>query len=151
MPIEKSDLLQGTLDMLILKIVELARCTVTGSPSESGRSPRKYCRLQQGSLYPALHRLEKRGWWPRSGASPTTGGRPSFTSCRRRPQATGERGIELEPGQGPWATFFRRPNRSSYVLWKSLFRKRALEAQLDTSFAFISTSSRMITSPRECS
>ena len=59
---QKSDLLQGTLDMLILRVVKLGPFTGTASLSEFSRSPRDVLQIQQGSLYPALYRLEKRGW-----------------------------------------------------------------------------------------
>jgi PadR family transcriptional regulator PadR len=62
MPIEKSDLLQGTLDMLILKIVALGPVHGYGISLRIRQVSQKVLQVQQGSLYPALHRLEKRGW-----------------------------------------------------------------------------------------
>lgn len=62
MPIEKSDLLQGTLDMLILKIVELGPVHGYGISLRIRQISKEVLQVQQGSLYPALHRLEKRGW-----------------------------------------------------------------------------------------
>src|SRR5258708_3489270 len=62
MPIEKSDLLQGTLDMLILKIVALGPVHGYGISLRIRQISQDVLQLQQGSLYPALHRLEKRGW-----------------------------------------------------------------------------------------
>ena len=62
MPIEKSDLLQGTLDMLILKIVELGPVHGYGISQRIRQTSKEVLQVQQGSLYPALHRLEKRGW-----------------------------------------------------------------------------------------
>ena len=62
MPIEKSDLLQGTLDMLILKIVALGPIHGYGISLRIRQVSEKVLQVQQGSLYPALHRLEKRGW-----------------------------------------------------------------------------------------
>ena len=62
MPIEKSDLLQGTLDMLILKIVALGPVHGYGISVRIRQISREVLQVQQGSLYPALHRLEKRGW-----------------------------------------------------------------------------------------
>jgi transcriptional regulator len=62
MPIEKSDLLQGTLDMLILKIVTLGPVHGYGISQRLRQISREILLVQQGSLYPALHRLEKRGW-----------------------------------------------------------------------------------------
>ena len=62
MPIEKSDLLQGTLDMLILKIVALGAVHGYGISQRIRQISKEVLQVQQGSLYPALHRLEKRGW-----------------------------------------------------------------------------------------
>ena len=62
MPIEKSDLLQGTLDMLILKIVALGPVHGYGISRRIRQISKDVLQVQQGSLYPALHRLEGRGW-----------------------------------------------------------------------------------------
>ena len=59
---EKSDLLQGTLDMLILKIVALGPVHGYGISLRIRQISKEVLQVQQGSLYPALHRLEKRGW-----------------------------------------------------------------------------------------
>ena len=61
MPIEKSELLQGTLDMLILKIVELGPVHGYGISQRIRQISKEVLQVQQGSLYPALHRLENRG------------------------------------------------------------------------------------------
>jgi len=61
-PIEKSDLLQGTLDMLILKVVALGPIHGYGTSVRIRQISKEVLQVQQGSLYPALHRLEKRGW-----------------------------------------------------------------------------------------
>ena len=62
MAAEKSDLLQGTLDMLILKIVALGPAHGYGISQRIKQISKEVLQVQQGSLYPALHRLEKRGW-----------------------------------------------------------------------------------------
>jgi PadR family transcriptional regulator PadR len=62
MPTDKSDLLQGTLDMLILKIVALGPVHGYGISLRIKQISKEVLIVQQGSLYPALHRLEKRGW-----------------------------------------------------------------------------------------
>jgi len=61
-PIEKADLLQGTLDLLILKVVALGPVHGYGISQRIRQISRDVLQVQQGSLYPALHRLEKRGW-----------------------------------------------------------------------------------------
>jgi len=61
-PLQKTDLLQGTLDMLILKIVALGPVHGYGISQRIRQISKEVLNVQQGSLYPALHRLEKRGW-----------------------------------------------------------------------------------------
>ena len=61
-PLEKVDLLQGTLDLLILKVVALGPVHGYGISQRIRQISSSVLQVQQGSLYPALHRLEKRGW-----------------------------------------------------------------------------------------
>lgn len=61
-PTDKTDLLQGTLDMLILKVVALGPVHGYGISLRIRQISQDVLNVQQGSLYPALHRLEKRGW-----------------------------------------------------------------------------------------
>ena len=61
-PLEKTDLLQGTLDLLILKVVALGPIHGYGISQRIHQISKEVLVVQQGSLYPALHRLEKRGW-----------------------------------------------------------------------------------------
>jgi PadR family transcriptional regulator, regulatory protein PadR len=61
-PLEKTDLLQGTLDMLVLKVVALGPIHGYGISQRIRQISNDVLNVPQGSLYPALHRLEKRGW-----------------------------------------------------------------------------------------
>lgn len=61
-PLEKTDLLQGTLDLLILKVVAMGPVHGYGISQRIRQISEEVLQVQQGSLYPALHRLEKRGW-----------------------------------------------------------------------------------------
>ena len=56
------DLPQGTLDLLILKTLELEPQHGWGISERIRQVSRDILQVQQGSLYPALHRLERRGW-----------------------------------------------------------------------------------------
>ena len=58
----KSDLLQGTLDLLILKTLELEPMHGWGITLRIQQVSESVLQVNQGSLYPALHRLEERGW-----------------------------------------------------------------------------------------
>ena len=62
MPKSKSDLLQGTLDVLILKTLELEPMHGWGIAQRIQQVSQEVLQVNQGSLYPALHRLEEQGW-----------------------------------------------------------------------------------------
>ena len=59
---QKQDLLQGTLDMLILQTLALAPMHGWGISLRIQQISQDVLRVNQGSLYPALHRLEQQGW-----------------------------------------------------------------------------------------
>ena len=58
----KSDLPQGTLDLLILKTLALEPMHGWGIAQRIQQISREVLQIQQGSLYPALYRLERRRW-----------------------------------------------------------------------------------------
>jgi PadR family transcriptional regulator PadR len=58
----KSDLLQGTLDLLILKTLDLEPMHGWGISLRIQLVSDSVLQVNQGSLYPALHRLEEQGW-----------------------------------------------------------------------------------------
>ena len=58
----KTDLLQGTLDMLILKTLALGAQHGWGIAQRLQQVSEDVLQVNQGSLYPALHRLEIQGW-----------------------------------------------------------------------------------------
>jgi len=59
---DKSDLLQGTLDLLILQVVALGPVHGYAVAQRLQQISRDVLQVRQGSLYPALHRLEELGW-----------------------------------------------------------------------------------------
>lgn len=59
---ERIDLPQGTLDLLILKTLALGPQHGWAVSERIQQISRDVLSIQQGSLYPALHRLERRGW-----------------------------------------------------------------------------------------
>jgi PadR family transcriptional regulator PadR len=59
---ERLELPQGTLDLLILKALALESMHGWAISERLQQISREALRVQQGSLYPALHRLERRGW-----------------------------------------------------------------------------------------
>jgi len=59
---EKSDLVYGTLDMLILKSLQYGARHGLGIADRIQQMSKEILRVEQGSLYPALYRLEAQGW-----------------------------------------------------------------------------------------
>ncbi|HWN97799.1 MAG TPA: PadR family transcriptional regulator [Blastocatellia bacterium] len=59
---QKSDLLQGTLDLLILKTLALEAMHGWGISQRIQQMSDGVLNINQGSLYPALYRLEQKGW-----------------------------------------------------------------------------------------
>ncbi|MBV8199139.1 MAG: PadR family transcriptional regulator [Acidobacteria bacterium] len=62
MPDQKLELPQGTLDLLILKTLALSPQHGWAISERLQQISRDALQVRQGSLYPALHRLERRGW-----------------------------------------------------------------------------------------
>ena len=62
MPEERIELPQGTLDLLILKALALESMHGWAISERLQQISREALQVQQGSLYPALHRLERQGW-----------------------------------------------------------------------------------------
>ena len=83
MDARKSDLLQGTLDVLILKIVALGPLHGYGIAQRIRQISKAVLQVQQGSLYPALHRLEKRGWLRAEWGEAETGREAKFYSLTK--------------------------------------------------------------------
>lgn len=59
---QKADLLQGTLDLLILKSLQHEPMHGFGVATRIGQMSNDMLTVEQGSLYPALYRLEDQGW-----------------------------------------------------------------------------------------
>jgi transcriptional regulator len=72
-PRKSADLLQGTLDMLILRVAAAEPIHGYAIAQRIQQISRDVLQVQQGSLYPALHRLEERGWLKAEWRSSDTG------------------------------------------------------------------------------
>jgi transcriptional regulator len=79
----KTALPQGTLDMLILKIVALEPIHGYGIALRLQQISRGMLQVQQGSLYPALHRLENRGWLAADWKTSETGREAKYYSLTK--------------------------------------------------------------------
>ena len=74
------DLPQGTLDLLILRVVALAPIHGYAIAQRIQQISNEVLQVQQGSLYPALHRLEQQGWITANWAESETGRQAKFYS-----------------------------------------------------------------------
>jgi len=81
---EKSDLPQGTLDLLILKVVALGAVHGYAIAQRLNQISKEALQVQQGSLYPALHRLEKRGWLKAEWGAAESGREAKFYRLTRK-------------------------------------------------------------------
>jgi transcriptional regulator len=60
--LKPTDLVQGTLDLLILRVIALEPLHGWAIAQRIRQISKEALQVQQGSLYPALHRLEQQGW-----------------------------------------------------------------------------------------
>jgi len=89
---EQSDLLQGMLDMLILKVVAMGPIHGYALSKRIQLMSKDVLRVQQGSLYPALHRLEDRKWLRADWRETQTGREAKYYSLT----AAGKKQLEIE-------------------------------------------------------
>jgi PadR family transcriptional regulator, regulatory protein PadR len=80
----KSDLLQGTLDLLILQVVAPGPLHGYAIAQRLQQLSKETLQVQQGSLYPALHRLEERGWLKAEWKNTETGREAKFYNLTRK-------------------------------------------------------------------
>jgi PadR family transcriptional regulator, regulatory protein PadR len=80
MPSSRFPIPQGTLDMLILRILSLDPAHGYGIAQRLQQISRDAVRVNQGSLYPALHRLEEKGWLKAEWRPSETGREAKFYS-----------------------------------------------------------------------
>lgn len=89
------DLLQGTLDLLVLKTLALEPMHGWGIAQRIQQISKDVLQVGQGSLYPALHRLEQRGWIGAVWSTSDNNRRAKFYSLTR----TGKNQLEKEMGE----------------------------------------------------
>ena len=95
----KLDLLQGTLDLLILRTLQTGPQHGWAISERIQQISSDVLRVQQGSLYPALHRLERRGWIKAHWGTSDNNRRAKFyklTTAGRR---------QLDAERATWARF----------------------------------------------
>jgi PadR family transcriptional regulator PadR len=95
-PDPKSDIPQGTIDLLVLKAVSLGPLHGYGIAQRLQQLSRDVIQVQQGTLYPALHRLENRGWLSAEWKASDTGREAKFYKLTRKGRA------QLSAEQASW-------------------------------------------------
>jgi PadR family transcriptional regulator PadR len=110
----KTELLRGTLDLLILKVVALGPSHGYAIAQRLGQISKDLFQIHQGSLYPALHRLEDRGWLQAEWKESRTGREAKFYSLTKK----GRRQMDAEVAE--WerlrdavGLFLRAPGKES--------------------------------------
>ena len=97
MPPPRFPIPQGTLDMLILQILSLEPAHGYGIAQRLEQISRSVVQVNQGSLYPALHRLQEKGWLRAEWKPSETGREAKFYALT----AAGRRQLEVE--KDSWA------------------------------------------------
>ncbi len=80
----KQELLRGTLDLLVLKVVALGPSHGYAIAQRLQQISKEFFQVHQGSLYPALHRLEDKGWLQAEWKESETGRQAKFYSLTKR-------------------------------------------------------------------
>jgi transcriptional regulator len=80
----KQELLRGTLDMLVLKVVALGSSHGYAIAQRLQQISKEFFQVHQGSLYPALHRLEDKGWLQAKWKESETGRQAKFYELTRK-------------------------------------------------------------------
>jgi transcriptional regulator len=89
---QRTEFLKGTLDMLILKVVALGPIHGYAISQRIQQISKDFFQVQQGSLYPALHRLEDQGWLQAEWRQTETGREAKFYTLTRK----GRKQLETE-------------------------------------------------------
>lgn len=89
---DRAEFLKGTLDMLVLKVVALGPSHGYAIAQRLQQISKDFFQVHQGSLYPALHRLEDRGWLQAEWEESNTGREAKFYSLTKK----GRKQLETE-------------------------------------------------------
>jgi transcriptional regulator len=102
---KSSDLLPGTLDLLVLRALELGPMHGMGVSDRIQQVTRGVFQVKPGSLFPALHRLERNGWLQGNWGESKNNRRAKFYSLTRTGRA------RLAAEKKNWITVFGAVNR----------------------------------------
>src|SRR5437762_12439689 len=107
MPSPRFPLPQGTLDMLILQFLSLEPAHGYGIAQRLEQISKSVVQVNQGSLYPALHRLEQKGWLKAEWKQSETGREAKFYALTR----SGQKQLRVE--KDSWARLTGEIGRAS--------------------------------------
>jgi PadR family transcriptional regulator, regulatory protein PadR len=89
---DRAEFLKGTLDMLVLKVVAMRPSHGYAIAQRLQQISKDFFQVHQGSLYPALHRLEDRGWLQAEWKNTETGREAKFYTLTKK----GRRHLDAE-------------------------------------------------------
>lgn len=89
---DRAEFLKGTLDMLVLKVVAMGPSHGYAIAQRLQQISKDFFQVHQGSLYPALHRLEDRGWLRAEWKNSETGREAKFYKLTKK----GRKHLETE-------------------------------------------------------
>jgi len=92
---KSDDLISGTLDLLILRVIALQHMHGWGIAQRIQQVSKDILQVRQGSLYPALHRLELQGWIASEWGESENNRRAKFYSLTK----TGRKKLEQQEAQ----------------------------------------------------
>ena len=98
---DRMDVLQGTLDLLILQTLQWGPQHGLGISHAIRQKSEELLKVEAGSLYPALHRLEQQGWLTSEWNTSEKGQRAKYYRLTR----TGKKQLAAE--QGKWQRFVK--------------------------------------------
>jgi PadR family transcriptional regulator, regulatory protein PadR len=134
---DRIQLLQGILDMLILRALLFGPAHGDQIAKHIQRTTEDLPEVEHGSLYPALHRLERKGWvaakWKPAGKDL----KREFKYYSLTPAGKKQLVAESRSGRnspGPWRASCGLPRRSELSLWKRLPRWRPTSRPGDKEF-----------------
>ena len=149
-PSPKSDLPQGTLDLLILKIVAIQPVHGYAIAQRLQQISRDTVQVPGGSLYPALHRLESRGLLKSDWREADSGRDAKFYRLtQQRASSSGDTGRELATA-GRSGGSDSEPGRGGCVMtwWSRLWRRNELEQDLGRELQFHIPEERLLSFKR---
>jgi PadR family transcriptional regulator len=107
--IDRVELLQGTLDLLVLRTLLPGQAHGHAIARNIERNSEDVLQVEQGSLYPALHRLIKRGWIIAEEGTSENNRQPSFIASPRKAENN-------SPSRPPSGKGWREPLPAFYAL-----------------------------------